>query len=100
MLDQFRMVMTAPGIMLFTCTPSLIPCSAKALPEAMMAAFVAATAAKAGFGSSAALPDIKTTEPLLRLSASQARESELASTVQLQFHPCVPLIVGHLEGVI
>src|SRR5260370_41332053 len=42
-----------------------MPCSAKAFASAVIAAFVAATAAKAGFGSRAALPDIKTTEPLV-----------------------------------
>jgi cation transport ATPase len=47
--------------------------AAKAFARAMMAAFVAATAAKPGFGSSAALPDINTTEPFEALSASQAR---------------------------
>ena len=37
-----------------------------------MATLIAATAAKAGFGSRAALPDINTTEPFDFLSASQA----------------------------
>src|SRR5712691_12041342 len=50
-----------------------MPCSAKAFASAVIAAFVAATAAKAGFGSRAALPDIKTTEPLVCFRASHAR---------------------------
>ena len=39
----------------------------------MIAALVAATAAKPGLGSSAALPDMKTTEPLACFRESQAR---------------------------
>src|SRR5580692_4971805 len=68
-----RPVITAPGMMLLTCTPSLIPCSANALASAIIAALIAATAAKAGFGSRAALPDMNTTEPLDCFSVSQAR---------------------------
>ena len=49
-----------------------MPCSANAFASAVMAALIAATAAKAGFGSRAALPDINTTEPFDFLSASQA----------------------------
>src|ERR1700733_2181060 len=39
----------------------------------MMAALIVATAAKPGFGSRAALPEISTTEPFEAFSASQAR---------------------------
>ena len=53
--------------------PSLIPRSAKALASALMAAFVAATAANPGFGSRAALPEINTTDPFEAFKASQAR---------------------------
>ncbi len=91
--------MTVPGTMLLTCTPSLIPCSAKAFASAMIAAFVAATAAKADFGSSAALPDINTTEPLDCFRASHARIVSRPGTVQLQLHTRIPLLIRHLEEI-
>ena len=51
-----------------------MPCSANALARALMAAFVAATAAKAGLGSRAALPDVNTTEPsTLSVLSAQVR---------------------------
>jgi hypothetical protein len=50
-----------------------MPCSAKAFANAMMAALIVATAAKAGFGSRAALPEISTTVPLEAFRASHAR---------------------------
>src|SRR5271163_1538751 len=58
-----RPVITAPGDMLLTCTPSFIPCSADALASALMAALIAATAAYPGLGAKAALPDMNTTDP-------------------------------------
>ena len=73
MNDLRRCVITAPGTTLLTCTPSLIPCSAKAFAKAIMAALIVATAAKPGFGSKAALPEIRTTDPLEALRASYAR---------------------------
>ena len=54
MKERRRPVITGPGTMLLTCTPSLIPCSANAFASAVIAALIAATAAKAGLGSSAA----------------------------------------------
>src|SRR5271155_2890220 len=71
--DSLRPVITAPGTTLLTCTPSLMPCSANAFASAMIAALTAATAAKPGFGSRAALPDMKTTDPFEAFNASQAR---------------------------
>jgi len=48
--DCRRPVITATGETLFTCTPSLMPCSAKAFARAMIAALVAAAAANSGLG--------------------------------------------------
>src|SRR6266481_9723928 len=68
MKDRRRPVITGPGTTLLTRIPSLMPCSAKALARAMMAALIVATAAKPGLGSKAALPEIRTTDPLEALT--------------------------------
>src|SRR6516162_10760669 len=89
--ERRRTVITAPGTILFTCTPSLIPCSAKAFARAIIAAFVAATAANAGFGSNAALPDTKTTEPSLFFERLPGPDGKSARTMKLKLHSCRPL---------
>ena len=64
-----------------------------------MAAFVDATAAKAGLGSSAALPDMKTTDPFVALSASHALIVNRCGSMKLEFHACSPLFVSHFKQV-
>ena len=98
MNDRRRPVITAPGTTLLTWTPSLIPCSAKALASAMIAALIVATAAKPGFGSRAALPEMNATVPFAVFSASQAR-IVTSCTVQFQGSAVFPLLVRHLEQI-
>ncbi len=64
----------------------------------MIAALIVATAAKAGFGSRAALPEMNTTAPcsLQRLPGSDGGSSR---TVRLQCCTVFPLLVGHLEQI-
>jgi len=42
---------------------------------------------------------MKTTDPLLSLSAFQARIGEPAGSVELKLHPSRPLFIGHFEKV-
>jgi hypothetical protein len=73
-------VITGPGTTPVDLHAIFNACSAKALASAVMAAFVAATAAKAGFESRAALPDINTTKSCDFLRAA-TRQLKLTYTV-------------------
>jgi hypothetical protein len=64
----------------------------------MMAALIAATAAFPGLESSAAFPDIKTTDPFDAFNSSQARIVNLRG-VKLERHAVVPLRVCPLEQI-
>ena len=65
----------------------------------MIAALTVATAANPGFGSRAALPEIRTTDPFEAFSASQALYRQAARAMELECQAILPLRIGHLEQI-